>query len=131
VSEPVLLDATAALAAIFDEPGGDFLAKMNPDPEPVMTSYNAAEALSKMIQRGFTPEDALAALQGIVQGMLPVGASSAFDAAKIHAASRHLGLSLGDCFCLAAGLTTRLPIYTADREWAKLGIKGIKLRFIR
>ena len=134
MSDRIILDATAALAAIFGETGGDFLEKLEQEPETIMTSVNAAEAVSKMIQRGFTPADARAAFREIVKRVLVAAEGLAFEAAEIHARNRALGLSMGDCFCLAAGMVTGVAVYTADREWMKLrrlNALGIRVVLIR
>jgi len=44
--------------------------------------------------------------------------------------TRSLGLSLGDRACLALGIATRAPVYTADRSWKNLKL-GIGIHVIR
>lgn len=34
--------------------------------------------------------------------------------------TKPLGLSLGDCYCIALGKVLNIPIYTADRAWKQL-----------
>jgi PIN domain nuclease of toxin-antitoxin system len=39
-----------------------------------------------------------------------------------------LGIGLGDCACIATGMTLGVPIYTGDRDWLKLQVEAdIKL----
>ena len=51
-------------------------------------------------------------------------------AADIHIHSRKLGLSVGDCSCLALAKTKNIPVLTSDRVWTKLDI-GVHVRMIR
>jgi PIN domain nuclease of toxin-antitoxin system len=44
----------------------------------------------------------------------------AVRAAALRAATKHLGLSLGDRACLATAQLRDLPVLTADRVWKKL-----------
>ncbi|MGL4555650.1 MAG: PIN domain-containing protein, partial [Gemmataceae bacterium] len=51
-------------------------------------------------------------------------------AASIHAGSRKLGYSLGDCCCLACGLLLDLPVLTADSRWSLLD-SSVRVELIR
>lgn len=59
-----------------------------------------------------------------------VGPAQAAGAANLRLATRPLGLSLGDRFCLALGLERNLPVITADRAWAGLDL-GVEIQLIR
>jgi ribonuclease VapC len=67
---------------------------------------------------------------------VPSGAAISFTDAHARTAgslahqTKSLGLSLGDRACLALGIHTGAPIYTADRAWKKLKL-GVEIRFLR
>ena len=41
------------------------------------------------------------------------------------------GLSLGDRACLATSMYLGRTVYTTDKAWARIDIKGIDIKFIR
>jgi PIN domain nuclease of toxin-antitoxin system len=51
-------------------------------------------------------------------------------AGALVAAYRRRGISLGDAACLATAEALGLPVLTADRAWATLGI-DLDIRLIR
>jgi PIN domain nuclease of toxin-antitoxin system len=51
-------------------------------------------------------------------------------AGRLRAATRSLGLSLGDRACLALAIERNCPVMTADRSWAKLNL-GIPIQLVR
>ncbi len=52
------------------------------------------------------------------------------SAGQLRAATKHLGLSLGDRACLALAIQEDATALTADRSWADLDI-GCKIELIR
>ena len=96
-----VLDASALLALVQDEPGADrvqdALAR-----GAAMSAVNWAETLSRLAEFGVTPES--------------VGA-------RLRQPTRHLKLSLGDRACLALGRTLGLPVLTTDRAWRGVGTR--------
>jgi ribonuclease VapC len=61
----------------------------------------------------------------------PFSQSQAALAASWRGKTKTLGLALGDRACLALGYELKLPIFTADRIWKEVGIKGVDVRLIR
>lgn len=123
-----VLDASALLALLQNERGAAAV-------EPLLdrsaiSSVNWSEVLQKALSRGIDVDhlgDDLGAL-GLV--VAPFTTADAERAAHLWAATRHLGLSLGDRACLALGLLLRAPVLTADRSWATLTL-GVEVRPIR
>ena len=56
---------------------------------------------------------------------------AAYVAAGLHAQTRQFGRGLGDRSCLALAMQLGVPALTADREWKKVKIKGLKVEHIR
>ena len=51
-----------------------------------------------------------------------VDVALARSSARLGEITRKAGLSLGDRICLALGEQLDLPVFTADRAWAGLGL---------
>jgi len=120
----VVLDASAMMAVLNREPGAEKLTPqiMN---SAVASTVNLAEVHGKLVQRGFSPDDAWTAANGVIDEAVAFTAEQAKTAGDLVARTRPFGLSLGDRACLALGIALRAPVYTADRAWRnmKLGIR--------
>jgi ribonuclease VapC len=120
----IVLDTSALLAILQDEPGGEiFAGKYGLLEKASMSSVNIAEAFGKLVSRGIAPEDAWDAVTGPVPEILDFDPEQAKIAGLLLLQTRSLGLSLGDRACLALGITLHAPIYTADKAWKNLKLK--------
>ncbi len=124
----VVLDTSAVLAFLRNEPGGDAIGALLPIAR--MSAVNLSEAVSKLVDRGAQPDIAVRRIRSLRIEMIPFAIDHAEIAGELRQATRHLGLSLGDRACLALELHSKEPVYTADRDWAKLDI-GVEVRVIR
>ena len=108
-----VLDATAVLALIQDEPGAASLMALLPG--AVVGSVNAAEVLAKLIARGLPREAALAAFESLHLEVMDFGPR---DAATSSAYVQK-NVSLGNrCFLASAA---RFGVgWTSDRVLAAL-----------
>lgn len=124
----VVLDASALLAFLQDEPGADkvgaFLTRS------CISSVNLAETLSKLVHYGKPLDGASYQLDRLRIPVIPFDADQAKIVASLWNATRAAGLSLGDRACLTLGLKTGLPVLTAERTWPKLGL-AIAITVIR
>src|SRR5271163_3093182 len=125
----VVLDASALLALLNQEPGSETLT-----PEllsaAVISTVNLAEVHGKLVARGLSPDDAWEAALGPIREAVAFTAEHARLVGDLVAQTRPLGLSLGDRACLALGLALKVPVYTADKSWKKLKV-GARIRVIR
>jgi len=118
-ADSIVLDASAVLALIGNEPGAE---KLTPRllAHAVASAVNLAEVQAKLVSRGWTAEEAWQ------DGTSPLREVVAFDEEQARIAgdlliqTKHLGLSLGDRACLALGMVWKLPVYTAEKSWKKL-----------
>lgn len=123
-----VLDASAVLAAYFDEPGADqVLATL---PGALLSTVNYTEVIGKCLDRGDELGVALRKLAAIGFTVVPHDVRLAQRAGALRPLTKRLGMSLGDRACLALAERERLPALTADRFWGSLGL-GIDIRLIR
>jgi ribonuclease VapC len=129
-----VLDASAVLAFLFDEPGADPVTEALQH-KCALSAVNWAEVLSKLADLGEDPKTVVAQLhkQALLPGALhifPLTDRLAEEIARLRPLTQKLGLSLGDRACLALGRSLKKTILTADRIWLKLDI-GLSIKGIR
>ena len=124
----VVLDASALLAYLQDEPGSEVVDGVLA--ESVISSVNWAEVVQKSIAAGVEIEgmlDDLLALGLRVELFTPEDAELT---GRLWEQTRQAGLSLGDhrrCgfsdrACLSLGWRLGVPVLTSDRAWASLSL---------
>jgi PIN domain nuclease of toxin-antitoxin system len=128
VARPIVVDSSALLAVLLDEPGGR--AVENRLPGSAMSVVNLAEVLSQLAQRGLDPERLTELVRRLDLEVVPADLSQAVGAARLHAATRAQGLALADCFCLGLGLARKAEVLTADRAWLAVRV-GVPVTLVR
>jgi ribonuclease VapC len=123
-----VLDSSAVLALIFEEPGADLVAKLID--ESLICAVNITDIVTRFYDRGWHIEVAAAEVAKLCRRVAPFDDILAFRAGRLRAETRDFGLSLGDRACLALAEAALIPVYTADKEWAQLDI-GIDIRLVR
>jgi PIN domain nuclease of toxin-antitoxin system len=129
-----VLDASALLAYLQDEPGSDVVDAALFE-GAVINAVNYAEVLTRLGDLGDEPAITHRRLQeqGLIGGLLeviPLLGEEAVTVARLRPATRAFGLSLGDRACLATALRLARPVLTADRSWATVDV-GVTVRLIR
>ena len=129
-----VLDASALLAHLRDEPGADVVAEAIAG-GAVISTVNLAEVFSRVADRGEDPAKLAAELtqRGLLDGAIsvePFTAADAIDARRLRPLTRDAGLSLGDRACLALARRLDAPALTADTDWQGVD-HGVELRPIR
>ena len=129
-----VLDASALLAYLRDEPGAGHVAEAIAGGARLST-VNLAELLSRTADRGLDPRQLAERLadQGLLHGAItvePFTAADAVEVARLRPLTRDAGLSLGDRACLALAGRRDVPALTADGSWAGLGL-DVEVRQIR
>jgi ribonuclease VapC len=117
------------MTVINSEPGAD---KLTPQilSTALTSTVNLAEVHGKLIQRGFSTDDAWAAANGTIHEAVAFTAEHAKTAGDLVIQTRALGLSLGDRACLALAIALQAAVYTADRSWKNLNV-GVRIHVIR
>lgn len=123
-----VLDASALLALLNQEPGKDRVEQVLPD--SVVGAVNYCEAVGKLIDAGVPENEARNSVGLLNIEIIDFDENLAFLAASIRPSTRKLGLSLGDRSCLALGLARRATVVTTERNWSKLEL-GVKVEVIR
>lgn len=129
-----VLDASALLAYLREEPGADVVAAAIADGAAIST-VNLAEVFSRSADRGIDPAKLAAKLTegGLLDGAItvePFTIADAIDTACLRPATRDAGLSLGDRACLALARRLDAPALTADAAWDRTA-HGVELHQIR
>ena len=125
-----VLDASAVLYLLFSEKGADKVEARLGDASISVVNYS--EVLSKLVDRGLDPEEAIRDLSDLDITVLPVGQEVAEEAARLGGLSKEAGLSLGDRFCLALARSLDVPAVTTDRAWKDIArAAGVKVELVR
>jgi ribonuclease VapC len=124
-----VLDASAALALIYNEPGagagGAALRAAS------MSTVNVAEVMTVLIRNGAPEPLAWELLQRLGLTIRDFTLEYAAFAASLHTAkSEARRISLGDRACLATAHILGIPAMTADRNWRDLDLP-VEIEFIR
>jgi ribonuclease VapC len=129
----LLLDASAILAYLHDEPGAEAVdAALFGAGECLMSAANHAEVISRCLDRGVAQDVVETMLAQLGYRVLEVTPADGAQAGLLRTLSRPFGLSLGDRLCLAAARRLALPVLTTDRPWLDLGEPlGLDIRCIR
>ncbi|MFE0752678.1 type II toxin-antitoxin system VapC family toxin [Inquilinus sp. NPDC058860] len=125
-----VLDASAVLALLLQEPGGDRVKKMLAD--AAMTTVNQAEVIGHLARNGMAEAKARQALELLSFERVPFDEDLAYTTGLLLPLTRSAGLSLGDRACLALAKQLGVPAMTADRPWQDIaGAVGVTIDLIR
>lgn len=91
-------------------------------PSAAILAINLAEFRSVLLNKNVDVQDIDATIRDFNLKVLPFGAAEAHAAGDLIPVARLLGKGLGDCACIATGIVTGLPVWTADRDWIKLDV---------
>jgi PIN domain nuclease of toxin-antitoxin system len=123
-----VLDASALLAFLRNEPGADKVAAVLTD--CCISAVNLSETLTLLLRYGKSLEAAAHQVERLRIPVVAFDQEQARIAAALAPETRHAGLSLADRCCLALGKSMGLPVLTADREWSRVAV-GVEVEIIR
>jgi len=127
-SSAVILDASAVLAHLLGERGGDeAVAELR---NSLISAVNWAEVVERAIVLGAWHDSLRSDVEATGAQIVPVEPAHAQQAGLLREPTRAKGLSLADRICFALALALDLPVLTADRAWAELDL-GVEVRLIR
>ncbi|MCI1141168.1 type II toxin-antitoxin system VapC family toxin [Sphingomonas sp. WKB10] len=124
-----VLDASAVLALVRDEPGGD---KVVPYVgRAAISAVNLQEVVKDLSMSGLDQPVIRELLAELRLDVRPHDADAAYAAAALHEHTREYGRGLGDRSCMALAISLGVPAVTADREWSKVKVSGLELEHLR
>lgn len=124
----VVLDASALLAALNGEPGGERVEALLDG--AAISALNWAEVLQRYEAAGLNPagrREQIESLGLVVRDFTPRHAEIA---AGLYSRTREGGLGIADRACLALALDLGATPLTADRAWAGVDV-GLDIDLIR
>lgn len=124
----VVLDASAILAVLRDEPGADVVVAQSRGAS--LSTVNLTEVITKLIDQELDLVWAMKQLARLEIEFVAFTADHAATASDLRPVTKACGLSLADRACLALAIERRQPVLTADRVWAELDL-DVDIRLIR
>lgn len=126
----VVLDASALLAMMQEEPGGEMVADIIAD--AVISAVNLSEAADYYARQGMPRATLTAMFADLPVAVIPADADQAIEAAMLRPLTQKAGLSLGDRHCLALARKLGCEALTTDRAWEGIAVSaGVSVRLIR
>lgn len=125
---PVVLDASALLALLAEEPGADQVEALLEG--AAMSTVNLSEVIQKSEQHGIDTEGLEFDLEALGVEFHPFDMPQSRATANVWARVPRAGLSLGDRACLALAGSLGRTAVTTDRRWSAAR-HGIQVRVIR
>ncbi len=128
--ENIILDASSLICVISYEHGWENVKKLLP--KAIMSSVNIAEVAKFLVyDRQMEKEKVKTFVETLIYDSVIFDNEQAYITAEMLSLTQKFGLSLGDRACLALGIKTGYPIFTADKVWSELKISGIEIHLIR
>jgi ribonuclease VapC len=124
----VVLDASALMAFLHSEPGGEIVWQALSD--ALISAVNYSEVLKKAIERGKDAEGVASAIRRLSLPIVPFDEAHAAAAAALYPDAKPHGMSFADRACLSLGVLRRATVLTAERKM-KLIALPIKVKLIR
>ena len=124
----VVLDASALLALLHNEPGADHVTEVLD--EALVSAVNWAEVVQKSLSRQVDVEGMQQDFSDAGVIFEPFSSNQAETAARLCLKTHQLGLSLADRACLALAIEKNARVITADRVWSELDL-DVEVRLIR
>jgi len=123
-----VLDASAVLALLNQEPGADQVQEALP--RAVLSTVNLAEIVTRLASKSMPAVEVRDVLSLLGLESVPFDEESAIQSGMLYTVTHAAGLSSGDRACLTLAKNLNAIALTADRAWQSLNI-GVEVRSIR
>lgn len=123
-----VLDASAMLALIQEEPGHDRV--IRPGLAHCASAVNMAEVRSKLFDKGLAEIEAELVVRGLNVPVKDFSDGQSRLSGALRPVTRSQGLSLADRACLALAQSLGGTAVTADKNWGALSV-GVDVEVIR
>jgi ribonuclease VapC len=127
LGRPAVLDSTAILAVLFNEPGSEAVVPLLDG--ALVSAVNLAEVYSSLLRRGAKAEFSWMRLLDLGCVNVPFDEEQARLAGEWADRMRREGLSAGDRACLTLAIERKAMVYTTNRSWKSLEL-GIEVEVI-
>jgi ribonuclease VapC len=125
-----VLDASALLALLLDEPGGERVRAVLADAS--ISTVNLAEVVGHYARNGATQAEIGEVLDPLPFDRIDFDADLALACGLMLPTTRSAGLSLGDRACLALARRLGVSAITADRSWIAVSeALGVTVELVR
>ncbi|MBE9055341.1 PIN domain-containing protein [Sphaerospermopsis sp. LEGE 08334] len=124
----VVLDASAILALLNQEPGSEEVLKFIG--KAAISTMNLSEVIAKLADAGIPDNDIILIINNLNLEVIDFNEEQALKAGTLRPITKSIGLSFGDRACLALGIFLNQPVLTTDRLWSNLSV-GIEVRILR
>jgi ribonuclease VapC len=122
MNERYVLDASAILCLIQNEPGSSLISKVLPI--STISAVNFAEVVAKMHEHGLESSDIGEVLDPLQLKVIPFDMEQARLSGLLRRTTKMKGLSLGDRACLTLAMQLKSVALTTDRSWSELADVG-------
>ena len=129
MTKKIILDASALLTLLHEEPGHEQVEKALP--HSIMSTVNVSEVIAVLTGIGISFEDAESMAFEFVTEIVSFDAKQACEAAFLRKETKPYGLSFGDRACLALARLQNAVALTADKTWGKLKLEDTDIHVIR
>lgn len=117
-----VLDASALLAWIQGEPGGDHVANLLTQ-ECKLSAVNLTELVTKLLDNHHTaPQNLGQQLRTLGIEICAFNEAQAISSGLLRKQTRAKGLSLGDRACLSLAMELQAVVLTGDKAWKELNL---------
>jgi ribonuclease VapC len=123
-----VLDASALLAYLNDEPGGDEVEALLDD--ALISTVNLAEVLQKATRNDISATQLATDISSMGVHSVAFDASMAVMTAELWPQTKHRGLSLADRGCLSLAAQLNAIAVTTDKAWAGLDLPCIDIHLV-
>ena len=124
-----LLDASALLALINEEPGMDIVTSALDD--AAISAVNVAEVSGMLSEKSWAQSDISDLWRDLDIATLPLELEAALLTGALRPQTSDIGLSLADRACIATAILHEYDVLTADRQWALVEVDDLKITQIR
>ncbi len=123
-----VLDSSAILAVVFNEPGDLVVLPLLKG--GLLSTVNSTEVHTRLVLRGIDADFAWRRVMAFGCEISFFDDVQARLAGELAPQTRPYGLSLGDRACLALAIQRKATVYTTDAAWKNLNL-GIEIQVIR
>nr|CAA6819263.1 MAG: Unknown protein [uncultured Thiotrichaceae bacterium] len=125
----MILDASALLALLQDEPGAEKVAAVIGHSK--ISAVNWSEVVQKLARHDSEAANIRPDIEALGLTIVPFSAEQAEITASLWSLTKPFGLSLADRVCLQLGISMKETVLTADSIWKKVDYPDLVVELVR